>query len=514
MFAILGDIYSLDARGGEAKAITRGLAVDTQPAFSPDGRWIAFLSDRSGAENLWIMRPDGSDARQVTLRDDDPIFASPAWSADGRLLLVSRYRSDRNAYELWRYPVEGGAGEVVVANRPDGPDGPLMHALGAVASADGEWIYYAAHEGDLDLAEPVEWRIARMPAGGGASRVLVSAVGDIRLGKVQSSAFRPALSHDGHLLAYVRAPGRASTWLRLRDLGSGERAGPGRTRSRTRSKPRTGATLRPHVAFAPDDRIAGFRCAPANLRASNLRPERSPRSPLPRKVEQQLGPLTRAPVRVETGPVSARIVQAPALSPDGRTISPSPRSASSTRCRRAGGAPTAAGGFVCRRNSIPRGRPTDGGSLFVTWTGPAGGQVWETRRIGRQTAPGCLTHRDAFYTHPVYAPDGSVVVIRSPSAERRAHYVEFGQIRDAELVSLKTGRCSQAGRSAGTPHFLADGTLLVNGPDGVHRADDNKLVASAVGPNWYFAEGSAQADDLRVNPDGPRPRSDRAAALI
>ncbi|MGN6500477.1 MAG: TolB family protein [Tsuneonella sp.] len=82
-FAILGDIYVLPAKGGTAKALTRGLAMDTQPAFSPDGKWIAFLSDRSGAENLWVMRADGSGALQVSFYDSDQILESPSWSADG-----------------------------------------------------------------------------------------------------------------------------------------------------------------------------------------------------------------------------------------------------------------------------------------------------------------------------------------------------------------------------------------------------------------------------------------------
>jgi Tol biopolymer transport system component/imidazolonepropionase-like amidohydrolase len=495
VFAILGDIYALDAAGGEARALTHGLAIDSQPAFSPDGRWIAFLSDRSGAENLWVMRPDGSAARQLTVHDDDPIFASPAWSADGRSLLVSRYWPDRNAYELWRYPLTGGAAEVVVPNRPAGSDGPLQHALGAVASADGKWIYYAAHEGDLDFAEPAEWRIARMPAAGGAAETLVSAVGDIRLGKVQASAFRPVLSRDGNLLAYVeRRVGK--TWLRLRDLVSGTE------RDLAELDPDSlqasyWSDIAPRAAFAPDGKsivfTRGGKLARIDLASGSIAAV-----PFTAQVEQQLGPVTRAPTRVETGPVRVRIVQTPALSPDGRTFAFSALGRIYTMPARGGAPAPLAPGLP------PQFHPAwsaDGKRLlFVSWTGPEGGQVWEASIAGGK--PRRLTSQDAFYTHPVYAPDGGVVVIRSPSAERRAHYVEFGQIRDAELVSLKTGEVLARGQMGGTPHFLADGTLLVNRPDGVHRASDDTRVASVVGPNWYFAEGSAQADDLRVSPDG------------
>src|SRR5215813_5716679 len=66
VFDLLGDLYTMDAAGGAATRISHGLPFDTQPTYSPDGQWIAFVSDRSGAENVWIVRPDGSDSRQIS----------------------------------------------------------------------------------------------------------------------------------------------------------------------------------------------------------------------------------------------------------------------------------------------------------------------------------------------------------------------------------------------------------------------------------------------------------------
>ena len=54
VFSLLGDLYVLPVSGGEAKRITSGPSMDVQPRFSPDGRRIAFASDRGGLENLWI----------------------------------------------------------------------------------------------------------------------------------------------------------------------------------------------------------------------------------------------------------------------------------------------------------------------------------------------------------------------------------------------------------------------------------------------------------------------------
>ena len=63
VFSLLGDLYLLPIGGGEATRITSGPAYDAQPRFSPDGKWIAFASDRGGIENLWVCDLDGKNAR-------------------------------------------------------------------------------------------------------------------------------------------------------------------------------------------------------------------------------------------------------------------------------------------------------------------------------------------------------------------------------------------------------------------------------------------------------------------
>src|SRR5438477_9685342 len=60
VFDLVGDLYTLPIEGGQAKLIAGGMSFDSQPRFSPDGQWIAFISDREGSENIWIMHPDGT----------------------------------------------------------------------------------------------------------------------------------------------------------------------------------------------------------------------------------------------------------------------------------------------------------------------------------------------------------------------------------------------------------------------------------------------------------------------
>lgn len=84
VFDLLGDIYSLPIGGGTAKALTSGVPWDMQPRFSPDGKRIAFTSDRGGGDNIWVMNRDGSQPRQVT-KEDFRLLNSPAWTPDASL---------------------------------------------------------------------------------------------------------------------------------------------------------------------------------------------------------------------------------------------------------------------------------------------------------------------------------------------------------------------------------------------------------------------------------------------
>src|SRR5579872_106869 len=109
VFDLLGDLYTLPIGGGEATRITSGLPFDSQPVFSPDGKRIAFTSDRDGSDNLWIANADGSEAKQLS-KDKDGDFISPSWTPDGEYVLVSRNPAGLGTHEIWMYNIHGGSG--------------------------------------------------------------------------------------------------------------------------------------------------------------------------------------------------------------------------------------------------------------------------------------------------------------------------------------------------------------------------------------------------------------------
>ena len=69
-FDLLGDLYTLPIGGGTATRLTGGLAHDMQPRWSPDGKQIVFVSDRSGDENVWLVSASGGEPRPLTTGDD------------------------------------------------------------------------------------------------------------------------------------------------------------------------------------------------------------------------------------------------------------------------------------------------------------------------------------------------------------------------------------------------------------------------------------------------------------
>jgi len=88
IFDMLGDIYTLPIGGGEAKRIIGGMAFESQPKYSPDGKSIVFLSDRSGGENVWVSKADGTDPKAIT-KDRRAMYVSPNWTPDGNYVIVS-----------------------------------------------------------------------------------------------------------------------------------------------------------------------------------------------------------------------------------------------------------------------------------------------------------------------------------------------------------------------------------------------------------------------------------------
>ncbi len=214
VFDLLAQIYRLPIAGGEAVCLTQnsGVATNYHPRISPDGRTIAFVSDRGGQNNLWIMNADGSDPRPV-FQDQAVRVVEPAWTPDGEYIVVRRQQlgaggggggGSRNG--LWMYHRSGGTGIPVVtaavAGAPRQPEWPSV-------SRDGRSIYFFADaeqqtvSGRNDVVQGSKQLYRFDRATGQISEVTAGVAVQQHQGS-SGGAVAPEISPDGRYIAFAR----------------------------------------------------------------------------------------------------------------------------------------------------------------------------------------------------------------------------------------------------------------------------------------------------------------------
>lgn len=170
-----GDLWIVDRSGGEARRLTSTAAVERDPWFSPDGRWIAFTSNRSGNPDVYVVSVEGGDARRLTWHPGND--EARGWSPDGRQVLIA---SDRDAppvphFRLWNQPVAGGPATLL----------PIPMALRGSWASDGRRMVY-----ERSTRWDVEWRGYR---GGQNTPITV-----IDLGSLDETLLPNELTTDVH----------------------------------------------------------------------------------------------------------------------------------------------------------------------------------------------------------------------------------------------------------------------------------------------------------------------------
>jgi Tol biopolymer transport system component len=192
--AALG-FYTRLKREREASTLqlTYDRAEDTQPDISPDGKWVVFVSNRGGHADIWIMRSDGGEPKNLTRDQGDN--DSPSWSPDGKQIAFQSTRID-------------GRVRIFLMNA----DGTGQHMVGPDSGMRAAW-------------SPGGNRIAYQATRDSLSGIYVLDIADgneRRLTAPGTRCFDPAWSPDGKKIVHARETKPSASQLFLMDADGGD----------------------------------------------------------------------------------------------------------------------------------------------------------------------------------------------------------------------------------------------------------------------------------------------------
>ncbi len=498
-FDLLGHVYRMPAGGGEAQVLTQGsgVALNFQPRISPDGTTIAFITDRGGQYNLWVMDADGSNPRAVYTDLNVQAF-EPAWTSDGSYIVVRRGARGGGG-GLWMYHKDGGSGvELVPAPSGRGGGGggggdgaPSWPSL----SRDGRYLYYQVGMSVAD-DEPLSGaqQIRRFDLETGETVAITSGESSGAAAGRQSSggAAAPEVSPDGRWLAFARhipdgvlsfkghnfGP-RTALWLRDLRTGS-ERMLMDPIEPMVASGSKTLGIL-PRYAWAADGRSIVLNQG-GKIRRVDVATGQVSTLPFSARVQRTISEMARKEFRVTEDSLRVRFFRWPTASPDGRTLAFQAVGRIFTRAGDTGASRRVTPATFDPLEYMPTWSPDGRWIAFVSWDDTLRGHVWKVPAAGG--APQRLTRDAGDYANPVWSPDGrSVVVARGEGATARQRTITANAYFD--LVRL----------SASPPSGGDPGTYVVTIPgEGVAR---RQLARPSFGP-----EGRVFYPEVRRSPTG------------
>ncbi len=405
VFDLLGDLYVLPIGGGKAQRVTSGMPWDGMPRWSPDGRSIAFISDRDGGDNLWLINADGSGARRLT-KEVDNALSSPTWTPDGQYLIARRFGPYPTAENyltnvpLWIYHRDGGTGVELYPAKAN----TKTTNTGATVSPDGRTVYFGSHAGGYAGDNLGAYQVIALDRTNGDQRTLTAGSG---------GALRPTVSPDGKWLVYATRAG-TKTALRIRNLATQDDQWLVAEMQRDDQEGYAPNDVIPSFSFTPDSRSVVYP-AGGHIRRVDISTKAVSEIPFSVDVEVGMGARLFHPLRIEDGPLAVTQLQGITESPNGRQLAYSAigRVFTVTLQGTTAGTPQRLTRATGREHS-PAYSPDGLWLAWVEWSDSTGGHLWKGRADGSGT-PQRLTTDPAAISAPMWSPEGDRIVFASQS---------------------------------------------------------------------------------------------------
>ncbi len=437
VFDLMGDLYTIPANGGKALRITEGMAFDTRPRFSPDGKSILFTSDRDGAENLWILDLESEETTQVT-KGDNNNYPSAAWTPDGEFIVAAKGRLQ---VKLWLFHKDGGSGVQVT----EGPDN--WKTIDPAVSPDGRFIYYSHRMGPWNYnAQLPQYQIGMYDRDNGKTQSITSRYG---------SAFTPVLSPDGKWMAYSTRY-ETETGLVLRNLETGDERWLAYPVQRDEQESIATMGVMPGMAFTPDSRslIASYG---GKINRIPINGGNAVEIPFEAEVDVYMGPRLDFNYPISDEPIAiASQIRDAVPSPDGKQLAftvlnnlyvmnlpdGTPRRVTDMNVTEA----------------MPTWSPDGRWIAFVTWNDD-GGHLYRVNPNARRVRPERLTNQQAVYSQPAWSYNSNRIVMLRGAARTLEDAIgpwAFGANEDLVYISADGGDVTLIDKSDGrsNPHFV------------------------------------------------------------
>ncbi|NJL26529.1 MAG: amidohydrolase family protein [Thermoanaerobaculia bacterium] len=493
VFDMLGDLYTVAIEGGEAKPLTQSVAWDLEPRFSPDGKQIAFISDRAGADNLWLMQADGTKPRALS-SEKEHLVHNPAWSPDGEYVVAKKdYTSTRSipSGEIWLFHVSGGDGLQLI-ERPDGPQSQKNIAEPAF-SRDGRYVYYSQ-----DTTPGRVWQYNKDSTG----QIFVIRRLDRETGEIEDfvtgpgGAIRPTPSPDGRHLAFVKRTSGFTSAIYLKDLATGNENAIYDHLDRDLQETDGSQGNTPAFAWTPDAKSIVF-WAGGKIRRIDVASKQTAVIPVHVKTALKVTPALRFPVAVAPETFPVRMLRWAQRSPDGQKAFYQALGVLWSRDL-AGGEPRRLTTQTDHFELYPA-TSRDGQSVvYVSWDDQELGRVRIVPAGGGEGR--VIIPEPGLYVEPKLSPDGSKVVYRKLTG---GYLLSGEQSLDPGLylIDAAGGEPKLLSKSGFEPHFGATSERVFFGD----LSDETTLVLKSVDLEGHDERTHLSGDSLTefsVSPDG------------